>query len=270
MYAIKIDKKESVMAIKDLALFKLIGSVVKKGKDKIVGITKKSEVEKSEESVQETFKAMVGKNEKSIASERDAVEKTEVKAEEKVTKEETPKTVDTKTISTKDKEPTTQKSTLKKVVKKTTITKDKKQTVKKSAPVKKETKVVAKKSTPKAPAKKAAAGTKREAKIKLYTKDVQKHYGSVDESFLTIIVKNLGPSIYRKDAEFVSCSDPKELETVRKNFLIKKLGFDKSENDMLDGEIKKVCETMKSAKLKFRATFHYILAKNLKKESALS
>jgi len=129
-----------------------------------------------------------------------------------------------------------------------------------------ETSKVPKKST----AKKKEPGTKRMAKIALYTKDVKKHYGSVDEAFLDIVVKNLGPSIYRRDAESVSCTDPKELETVRKNFLIKKLGFDKNENNMLDSEIKKVCETMKSSKIKYRATFYYILAKNLKKESALS
>ena len=119
-------------------------------------------------------------------------------------------------------------------------------------------------------AKKGTTLTKREKKINLYTKDIEKHLGSVDASFLAIIVKNLGPSIYRKDAELVSCSSPKELETVRKNFLIKKLGFDKSENDMLDAEIAKVCETLKGVRTKYRATFYYMLAKNLKKESVLS
>ncbi len=260
------------MAIKDLALFKLIGSVVKKGKDKITGVVKESGTEKTDESVQETFKAMVGKDSEPVSAESAVPQKTEIKTAEKMTKEEAPKIADTKTTTVKAEEPIAKKSTPKKVVKKTTTTKDKKQPVKKStkAVAPKSEKSVPKKSKTPTPAKKEPTGTKRDAKIKLYTEDVKKHYGSVDESFLAIIVKNLGPSIYRKDAELVSCSDPKELETVRKNFLIKKLGFDKSENEMLDSEIKKVCETMKSAKLKYRATFHYILAKNLKKELALS
>ncbi|MCH9812645.1 MAG: DUF2853 family protein [Epsilonproteobacteria bacterium] len=126
------------------------------------------------------------------------------------------------------------------------------------------------KSAKKATAKKEAPGAKRAAKIKLYTEDVKKHYGSVDAEFLEIVVKNLGPSIYKKDAESVSCTDPKELDTVRKNFLIKKLGFTKEEKEMLNGEIAKVCETMKGTRIKYRATFYYILAKNLKKESMLS
>jgi hypothetical protein len=116
---------------------------------------------------------------------------------------------------------------------------------------------------------KEKSGSKREAKIALYTKDVTKHYGKVDEAFLEIIVKNLGPSIYKKDAESVACSDPKELETVRKNFLVKKLGMRESQ-EVLDTAIKEVCEEMKASRNKYRATFYYALAKKLKQESKLS
>ena len=116
---------------------------------------------------------------------------------------------------------------------------------------------------------KVASGSKKEAKIALYTKDVAKHYGKVDEAFLAIIVNNLGPSIYKKDAESVACSDPKELETVRKNFLVKKLGMRESQ-EVLDSAIKEVCEEMKASRNKYRATFYYALAKKLKQESKLS
>jgi hypothetical protein len=252
-----IDKKENVMAIGDLALVKLVSSVVKKTKEKIVGTATEEVTEnesgKLDESVQATFKAMLGKKEEPISSEDNASKKTETKTEEKEPVKATVKSEEPKIAVKK----TTTKTVKSKPVKKESIEK-------KSTPV-------AKKSTPaKSPAKKAATGAKKEAKIKLYTADVQKHYGSVDDTFLAIVVKNLGPSIYRKDAELVSCSDPKELDTVRKNFLIKKLGYDKSENEMLNGEIQKVCETLKGVRTKYRATFYYILAKNLKKESALS
>lgn len=86
---------------------------------------------------------------------------------------------------------------------------------------------------------------------------------------MAIIVKNLGLSIYKKDAELVSCSDPKELNTVRKNFLMKKLGIDASKG-VLDAAIADVCQELKSTRAKYRATFYYALAKKFKKESVLS
>jgi len=117
--------------------------------------------------------------------------------------------------------------------------------------------------------KSAPRGAQKAAKIALYIKDIQKHYGEVDEDFVAIIVKNLGPSIYKKDAELVSCSDPKELDTVRKSFLKKKLGIDASKG-VLDAAIQDVCSELKGVRRKYRATFYYALAKKFKKESVLS
>jgi len=117
--------------------------------------------------------------------------------------------------------------------------------------------------------KSAPRGAQKAAKIALYIKDIKKHYGEVDEDFVTIIVNNLGPSIYKKDAELVSCSDPKELDTVRKSFLKKKLGIDASKG-VLDAAIQDVCIELKGVRNKYRATFYYALAKKFKKESVLS
>jgi len=158
------------------------------------------------------------------------------------------KEVSTKTLPSKSKKETVKKETVKKA------------TVKKTTGVSKtET------STKKTPAK----GSKKAAKIALYIKDIKKHYGEVDEAFLSLIVKNLGPSIYKKDAELVSCSDPKELDTVRKNFLMKKLGIEASQS-VLDAAIKDVCEELKTTRTKYRATFYYALTKKFKKESVLN
>ncbi|WP_241497477.1 DUF2853 family protein [Sulfurovum riftiae] len=162
-------------------------------------------------------------------------------------------------------------------VKKKTAAKKKKSTAaeKKSAVKKKEAtaekKTVTKKSSkkPKSSTATAAKGTKKAEKIALYTKAFKKQYGEVDTDFLEIIVKNLGPSIYRKDAELVSCSDPKELDTVRKNFLIKKLGLQENQ-EVLDAAIKEVCEELKDTSKKYRALFYYRLAQKFKKESVLS
>jgi len=195
----------------------------------------------------------------------------------------TPPVNTTPTKKTAKKKPAAKKAVAKKPTarKKAEETKTtaKKSTVKKTPAKKPVTKKAAKKkpitekstekesSTVKKPA--APKGAKRAEKIALYIKDIKKHYGEVDEDFLTIIVKNLGPSIYKKDAELVSCSDPKELDTVRKSFLIKKLGIDASQS-VLDAAIADVCQELKSTRTKYRATFYYALAKKFKKESVLS
>lgn len=175
------------------------------------------------------------------------------------------------------KKPVAKKATTKTVAKKPAATKKlaetkttaKKPTVKKT-PEKKTTtqKATETKSTT---VKKAAApkGAKKAEKIALYIQDIKKHYGEVDEDFVAVIVKNLGPSIYKRDAELVSCSDPKELDTVRKSFLMKKLGIDASQG-VLDAAIADVCEELKATRTKYRATFYYALAKKFKKESVLS
>jgi DNA mismatch repair ATPase MutL len=175
-------------------------------------------------------------------------------------------TTNLKSETTSTKSPTEKKILKKVATKKTTKTTAKAKVTKK--PVKSSTTSIqkSKKSTPSSSTPK---GSKKAAKIALYTKDIKKHYGEVDEDFLAIIVKNLGPSIYRKDAELVSCSDPKELDTVRQNFLIKKLGLDASKA-VLDAAIQDVCSELKGVRNKYRATFYYTLAKKFKKESALS
>ena len=56
------------------------------------------------------------------------------------------------------------------------------------------------------------------------------------------VTRGLGPSIFKRDAASVSTSDPAELETVKQNFLIKKLGLEDGEH--LDSAIATVGETM--------------------------
>lgn len=57
---------------------------------------------------------------------------------------------------------------------------------------------------------------------------------------LAAVTKGLGSSIYKRDAETVSGSDPRELETVKNNFLIKKLGL--ADSPELDEKIAEVME----------------------------
>ena len=108
--------------------------------------------------------------------------------------------------------------------------------------------------------------SKLQEKIELYTNSAKELSIDVDAELLAKVTKALGPSIYKDDSETVSSSDKKELDTVKKNFLIKKLGLEESEK--LDEAIAKVIETLGSSnRNKYRALFYYLLVKEFGKEA---
>lgn len=87
-----------------------------------------------------------------------------------------------------------------------------------------------------------------------------------DVDLLKKVAKGLGPSIYNTDSSLVSTSDDAELERVKNNFLIKKLGM--SDDASLMGAIKEVGESFGSGnRSKFRAVYYYLLTKKFGKES---
>lgn len=106
------------------------------------------------------------------------------------------------------------------------------------------------------------------AKVEDAIVTVKKFDSSADDALITAVFKGLGPSVHNRDASSVSCTDKKELDTVRKNFLIKKLGL--SDGPELDEAIKEVCEKMKSSRVKSRVAFYYFLTKKFGKESVYS
>jgi len=100
-----------------------------------------------------------------------------------------------------------------------------------------------------------------------YKAEFKKLNVSFDEELLTKVAKGCGPSIYNKDAAIVATSDSSELETVKNNFLIKKLGMKDSAE--LDKGIKKVIGIFGSSnKNKYRAMFYYLLTNEFSQESA--
>jgi len=108
--------------------------------------------------------------------------------------------------------------------------------------------------------------SKLDDKIALYTKFVADKKLGVDIELLTKVTKGLGPSIYLKDAESISCGDPSELNTVKKNFLQKKLGLDNSEEE-LDAMVKEICVAIgTSVRNKYRAVFYTMLVEKLGKQ----
>ncbi|GAA4271770.1 DUF2853 family protein [Aquimarina gracilis] len=109
--------------------------------------------------------------------------------------------------------------------------------------------------------------SKRDELIAKYAADIKDKIGQTpDMDLLTKVTIGCGPSIYNADAATVSGSDQSELDTVKKNFLIKKLGL--SDGPKLDEAIASVIEAYgKSNRNKYRAVVYYMLTKHFGKES---
>ena len=109
--------------------------------------------------------------------------------------------------------------------------------------------------------------SEREKLIAKYAKDLQEKCGiTPDVPLLTKVTIGCGPSIYSADAATVSGSQASELETVKKSFLIKKLGL--ASGPELDSALASVMTTYgKSNRNKYRAVVYYMLVKHFKKES---
>ena len=83
---------------------------------------------------------------------------------------------------------------------------------------------------------------------------------------LTKVTIGCGPAIYNADSQTVAASDQAELETVKKNFLMKKLGL--ADSPALMEAISAVIDTYgRSERNKFRAVIYYMLTKHFGKES---
>jgi len=109
--------------------------------------------------------------------------------------------------------------------------------------------------------------SKRDELIEKYAADMKEKCGmTADMDLLRKVTIGCGPSIYNRDASTVSATDKSELETVKKNFLIKKLGL--ADGPKLDEAIDKVMETYgRSTRSKYRAVVYYMLTKHFGKEA---
>ena len=109
--------------------------------------------------------------------------------------------------------------------------------------------------------------SKRDELIAKYADDLKNKCGvNPDMDLLTKVTIGCGPSIYRDDASTVSGTSPDELNTIKKNFLIKKLGLSDGAN--LDSGIAAVIDTYgQSNRNKYRAVVYYLLTKHFGKES---
>jgi hypothetical protein len=108
---------------------------------------------------------------------------------------------------------------------------------------------------------------KRDELIAKYADDLTKKCKMTpDMALLTKVTVGCGPAIYNPDSSVVAGSDQTELETVKTNFLIKKLGL--SDGPALDEAISAVIDTYgRSERNKYRAVIYYMLTKHFGKES---
>lgn len=108
---------------------------------------------------------------------------------------------------------------------------------------------------------------KRDDLIAKYADDLKGKCGmEPDMDLLTKVTIGCGPAIYDADAATVAASQDGELETVKNNFLIKKLGL--ADGPELMEAINKAMETYgMSERNKYRAVVYYMLTKQFGKES---
>jgi len=109
--------------------------------------------------------------------------------------------------------------------------------------------------------------SQRDDLIEKYARDLKQKCGvEPDMDLLTKITVGLGPSIYNADSEIVAATQPGEIETVRHNFLIGKLGL--PDGPDLDTAIDAVIETYgRSERHKYRAVVYYLLTRHFGRES---
>ncbi|SHK61383.1 Protein of unknown function [Maribacter aquivivus] len=109
--------------------------------------------------------------------------------------------------------------------------------------------------------------SKRDDLIEKYAADIKDKFGEdADMDLLKKVTVGLGPSIYNIDASKVSGSDQKELDTVKNNYLIKKLGL--PDNAKLDEALATVMDKYGSSnRNKHRAVIYYKLCQHFKKAS---
>jgi hypothetical protein len=108
---------------------------------------------------------------------------------------------------------------------------------------------------------------KRDDLIAQYADDLHNKCGmDPDMDLLEKVTLGCGPAIYNADASTVAATQASELETVKNNFLIKKLGL--SDGPELMDAINSVMDTYgRSERNKYRAVVYYMLTKHFGKEA---
>ena len=109
---------------------------------------------------------------------------------------------------------------------------------------------------------------KRDDLITLYASELREKCGvTPDLALVTKVAVGLGPAIYRDDATMIAASNHEELQRIRSNYLVKKLGL--ADGPQLDAGIEKAIETYgRGNRSKHRAVVYYLLARHFGREAA--
>ncbi len=108
--------------------------------------------------------------------------------------------------------------------------------------------------------------SKREELMVKYSNHIRDRFNLEPQiELLDRVVHGLGPAIYNRDASTVSSSSDSELETVKQNFLIKKLGLEDTPS-LMDAIIRVMRQYGASERTKYRAVVYYMLVKHFSKE----
>lgn len=102
------------------------------------------------------------------------------------------------------------------------------------------------------------------ADISEYKEALAKYTSNINEAALDKMASTYALVMSNRDARNVACGDDAEKETVRDNFLKKKLGLTDADSD-LDAAVEAVCVTMKEDRMKNRIVFYYLLAEKYNK-----
>ncbi|MDB2551556.1 DUF2853 family protein [Paracoccus sp. (in: a-proteobacteria)] len=109
--------------------------------------------------------------------------------------------------------------------------------------------------------------SKRDELIGKYAGDIREKLGvEPDMDLLRKVTIGCGPSIYNNDAETVAASDEAELDRIRKNYLMKKLGLPDGPA-LMEGVHAVIDRYGRSNRSKYRAVVYYLLCQHFKKQS---
>ncbi|MDO5640792.1 MAG: DUF2853 family protein [Paracoccus sp. (in: a-proteobacteria)] len=109
--------------------------------------------------------------------------------------------------------------------------------------------------------------SKRDDLIAKYATDIKEKLGQTpDMDLLSKVTIGCGPSIYNADSETVASSDKAELERVKTNFLIKKLGLTDGPA-LMEGIDKVIADYGASNRNKYRPVVYYMLTRHFGKEA---
>jgi len=108
---------------------------------------------------------------------------------------------------------------------------------------------------------------KRDDLVALYAEELRTKCGIEPlMDLLTKVTIGCGPAIYGSDAAFVTASDPTEIDTIKRNFLVKKLGL--SDTPELRDAIEAIIATYgRTDQRKYRAVVYYMLTRHFRREA---